>query len=96
MTRGCKQAGALRTDPTAWEYGVPEALVEVCGCGAEAAGPHTRLLHLHLPVGFVLLDRRRRPGAARSAQPQAVLDDDGLVPYVIDGMASQSLSTWLM
>ena len=73
-----------------------EVLVEVGGRSAEADTPEPALLDLHLPVGFVLLDRRRRPGAARSAQPQAVLDDDGLVPYVIDGMASQSLSTWLM
>ena len=43
--------------------------------------PDSGLLQLDLPVGLVLLDRRRRARPARAAQPQPVLDDNGLVSY---------------
>ena len=35
----------------------------------------------HLPVRLVLEDGRAAPGCPGAAQPQSVLDDNGLVPH---------------
>jgi len=59
----------------------PEVGVEVGGRGADARAPHAALLHLHLPVRLVLEDGRAAPGCSGAAEPQPVLDHDGLVPH---------------